>query len=423
MDEDSVVVQRPDRGRSISPAGLKRVGHEEELTRDKGLEKARAVLLRARTEAPFWHHKLGSAGACAASWSSLPATTRSEVAADLEATFATPHLSVGRLRQHLDSNPDAYLDDEYQVFLSAGLGSTPPIYCAYDREMWASYCAAVLRTLYQAVGATTPSPIALFGSSDRAHTLPRLETLFTPSCAVVGLQDGTRAALRQLGEVQPATLIGYSSAIELAARATIQELVSLSPQVVLVGTDELSDRGRRAILDAWGVRPYQYYSMTELGVLGQECHEHRGFHVNTDMVYVEEDGRELLATGLVNEAQPFIRYRLPDHAHLDATPCQCQLSSPRIRLLQGRSRGITQLPALGGGSAPVHPIVFRSALDGVAPGSAVSTDSSGVSNELYVRLGIDADQDAVRAKLEFALRRANVDLTGVKLTFSNRAAG
>ena len=98
-----------------------------------------------------------------------------------------------------------------------------------------------------------------------------------------------------------------------------------------------------AIERAFGARAYQEYGSVENCALATEC-EHGSLHVSPDFGIVEiVDERGLpvppgvtgrvLATGLLNEAQPLIRYEIGDLAAWSRETCPC---------------GRDQLPVLSG---------------------------------------------------------------------------
>jgi phenylacetate-CoA ligase len=123
--------------------------------------------------------------------------------------------------------------------------------------------------------------------------------------------------------------------------------------------------GMRTRIENWlGIKAFDIYGTSELsGPMFTECAEQNGFHVWSDIAYVEvidpksgeqlEPGEkgELTITMLQKEALPMIRYRIGDISSVEADTCPCGRTSPRIRRIQGRVddmliiRGINVFPS------------------------------------------------------------------------------
>jgi phenylacetate-CoA ligase len=123
--------------------------------------------------------------------------------------------------------------------------------------------------------------------------------------------------------------------------------------------------GMRTRIENWlGIKAYDIYGTSELsGPMFTECTEQNGFHIWSDIAYVEvidpktgellEAGEkgELTITMLQKEALPMIRYRIGDISSLDEDVCPCGRTSPRIKRIQGRVddmliiRGINVFPS------------------------------------------------------------------------------
>src|SRR5205823_86959 len=92
-----------------------------------------------------------------------------------------------------------------------------------------------------------------------------------------------------------------------------------------------------------------WYGHAEKAVLAAECPAFSGYHVQPSYGFVElirRDGSvihepgevgEIVATGFVNRATVFVRYRTEDFASW-APPgrCNCGLETPRLLRIEGR---------------------------------------------------------------------------------------
>ena len=116
----------------------------------------------------------------------------------------------------------------------------------------------------------------------------------------------------------------------------------------------LTDEVRAECLEVWKVRATSNYSAMEVGIVGLECPETKGLHVQSENVLVEvlrgdgtvcepgEVGR-VVVTELHNFATPLIRYELGDLAEV-GEPCSCGRTLPVLTRVVGRKTGQVILP-------------------------------------------------------------------------------
>ncbi|HVP96677.1 phenylacetate--CoA ligase [Methanoregula sp.] len=132
----------------------------------------------------------------------------------------------------------------------------------------------------------------------------------------------------------------------------------------ILGAEPWTENMRIRIENWLGIKAYDIYGTSELsGPMFTECTEQNGFHIWSDIAYVEvidiktgeplEAGEkgELTITMLQKEALPMIRYRIGDISSIDDDVCPCGRTSPRIKRIQGRVddmliiRGINVFPS------------------------------------------------------------------------------
>jgi phenylacetate-coenzyme A ligase PaaK-like adenylate-forming protein len=324
-------------------------------------------------------------------------------------SVADPRLTLERVLAHYNETPTAPLAGVYHVFVSAGKsGSLAPF--VYDYSMWRSFLEATRRRLPPGF---EPSRVALLGTADPRHTLPRSARAFEGvPVLTVGLQDGLRHCLEALGRFQPDLVVGFSSAVALVAEAQINGDVRIAPEVVLIGTDGAPD-AKQLVRAAWNRPALDVYATTEAGVIAFECWEGGALHVNEDMVRLELHERGVRVTSLENAVQPIIRYEIPDVVREVATTCRCQLPFRKVELVQGRSTPTWRLPGRDEPTVIVHPIVIRSAVDGVAGVARSSARLDG--RRFVVTIEGRTSRSTVRGRIEDALARAGVDTRRLRL--------
>lgn len=354
----------------------------------------------AKKSSPFWREILANVDPLLAAWDVLPVVDRAMFTRRLDDTFTDSRLMTDVIARHFRERAATLLYDQFSIFYSAGADGNPLFY-VYDRPTWVTYGAAMLRALERA-GAPTDAVVALLGSDDSRHTLPRLGPLF-PSGGVIGLQDGAGQAWRELEAMMPAVLIGYSSALAMAARAQLNGDLRIKPRYILAGSDYLSAADRKSMFAAWNTDACVYYSTTEAGVIASQCAKGGSLHINQDHVLVEQRDGELLVTQLTNRAQPAIRYRLPERGRLVTGSCPCGSGGLRLEIDPGRTRQPLMLATETGRLAEVHPIVMRTALDEFGPELRFTWDAPAGTVQI---MGPRQHLGAARVAVERALVRA-----------------
>jgi phenylacetate-CoA ligase len=132
----------------------------------------------------------------------------------------------------------------------------------------------------------------------------------------------------------------------------------------ILGAEPWSSTMKNRIEEWLGIKAYDIYGTSELsGPMFCECTAQKGFHVWSDLAYVEvldtETGEplpsgekgELVITMLQKEALPMIRYRIGDISSIEDEVCPCGRTHPRVQRISGRVddmliiRGINVFPS------------------------------------------------------------------------------
>ncbi len=150
------------------------------------------------------------------------------------------------------------------------------------------------------------------------------------------------AIVDRLVEFAPKVIVAYVSAVHRIARFVIEQGRSgeIRPRAVLVSSETLFDWQRAEIERAFATKVFNGYSLGEPVCFVSECPS-GGMHESPEYGVIElvesEDGHEIVATGLINDAMPMLRYRTGDQATPgDGAPCPCGRQLPRIGAIAGR---------------------------------------------------------------------------------------
>jgi len=122
-------------------------------------------------------------------------------------------------------------------------------------------------------------------------------------------------------------------------------------RIAFIGAEPHSQEMRRRIEEAYGLKAYNSYGLSEMNGPGVafECPEQQGMHVWEDSFLLEVvdphtsepvtpgTTGELVFTNLTRRGMPLLRYRTRDLASYDPSPCPCGRGHGRISRIQGRT--------------------------------------------------------------------------------------
>ena len=169
--------------------------------------------------------------------------------------------------------------------------------------------------------------------------------------SVYHLNDSTLPEyVTALARFDPEVIVGYTSAVHRLAQhllATGQD-GRLRPRAVLVSSEMLSGAARADLEAAFGCRVTNSYSLGELVAYISECEEGE-LHVSPDYGVAElvesDSGTELVATTLVNQGMPLLRYRTGDLLVAgDGQRSRCGRGLPTVSEIIGRVDDVVRTP-------------------------------------------------------------------------------
>ncbi len=138
-------------------------------------------------------------------------------------------------------------------------------------------------------------------------------------------------------------------------------------KLLMGGGEGISARTRAELERFWGAPLCMTYASTEAAtILGFECRERAGYHVNEFDFYVEVDRPgadgygEIVLTTVNRRVMPLIRFRTGDVARWVEDPCRCGLPFRRLSPLRGR---VDEQVSCAWGN--VHPEFFEALLRSV----------------------------------------------------------
>lgn len=220
----------------------------------------------------------------------------------------------------------------------------------------------------------------------------------------------------KLKSYAPEEIIGYPSSLYRIARYILDsDCEPLTPRVVITTAETLLYYQREALEKAFACPVVDQYGCTEMAFFASQCeYEVMHFHPEHGIVEIlDHRGRlsnegtgMLIATGLVNQTMPLIRYKVGDCVSIasQGTHCKCGRAFPIIQQVEGRlddtlyQRNGTPVgrldPVFKGGSGIREAQIIQGA-DGNVTVKIVPTDDFDVTHrewliaQLQARLGRD----------------------------------
>ena len=119
-------------------------------------------------------------------------------------------------------------------------------------------------------------------------------------------------------------------------------------ETVFTSGEALSESDREFIKNGLGCEIFDRYGVTEFFIVGQECGQHDGFHLNPEshiFEVVDDKGAPLSAgdegkiviTNLDNEIMPFVRYDTGDLGRFLPKRCLCGNPAPLFKIRERRN--------------------------------------------------------------------------------------
>lgn len=262
-------------------------------------------------------------------------------------------------KEPMRANADAFVREDMRkvrrlVFHTSGSTGTPIASIWTPRELRNSLALREARSMNWA-GVSFNRPRATFSGRmvepDPASTGPfyrfnlvEQQVYFSPFHLRA---DTAHQYVQALRTHQIEWMTGYAVSYYLLARFILERGLKVPPLRAVVTTSEkLTPAMRATMQQAFKCRIYEEYSTVENAVYASECEAGR-LHVSPDAGIVEilrPDGTscdpgepgEVVATCLMRNLQPLVRFRLGDMAIWSAEACPCGRAMPVIDEVVGR---------------------------------------------------------------------------------------
>lgn len=240
------------------------------------------------------------------------------------------------------TEPSSLLDDRVDrnsLLVERSSGSTgTPFNVYYDKSFQTIRNLMFLRGLY-AVGYRFGHKLLLITSRKPQKLSHRFLQWH-----YVSIEDSREILWREFCKTSPQFLYGCVSSLRLLAEMVLEMGGGPRPRGVITTAETLEENARAFLNSAFGCDVFDFYGMSEMGLVGWECPEHRGYHLSEDTVLIEaipvegkEDIHRLVMTNLESKAMPFLRYDTGDLAKIDNNDaCECGCRFSLMKRIEGR---------------------------------------------------------------------------------------
>jgi len=168
-------------------------------------------------------------------------------------------------------------------------------------------------------------------------------------------RDNLHYYAEALSKYQPDFIMGYPNAIYILAKYLLDYgNHNINPKAVFTGSETLFNYQRDVIESAFSCKTLDFYGSTEYACCAMQC-EYGNYHIPSGYGIIEvlnkggtktqagQEG-EIISTGLINRAMPFLRYRIGDTAIPIEGECLCGRSGKLLKRITGRVDDIIVTP-------------------------------------------------------------------------------
>ena len=188
-----------------------------------------------------------------------------------------------------------------------------------------------------------------------------------------------------------------------------------------LGAEPHSEKMRLRIEELYGFKGFNSYGLSEMNGPGMafECPEQKGMHLWEDNYLIEiidpvtqkvlpegEEG-ELIATTLLREGMPILRYRTKDLTRIIPGPCPCGRTHRRIERIKGRTDDMMILKGVN-----IFPIQIEKKLmeiPGIGTNFIIILDREGYNDSMTVKVEVQREFFGGNLKELEALRRRIIE--------------
>lgn len=162
----------------------------------------------------------------------------------------------------------------------------------------------------------------------------------------VSVKQSSDVILGSYNQFKPHVLYGCTAALRILAQHIRKHNKFVHRPERMISTAEMLDESTKKLLEeTFNTELFDFYGLTETGLVGWECPEHRGYHLSEDANFIEfvpdeynQKYFKFVITNLNLRSMPFIRYDTGDLIRLaKQKKCSCGRGLSLIEKIEGRT--------------------------------------------------------------------------------------
>jgi len=236
-----------------------------------------------------------------------------------------------------------YLRKSYQSFTSGSTGTPMIFYLTKEDFSW--IWAAHFRKFTWAGCEYGDKYVKISLNNSRVKVSKKVQDTLM-RCHYIYSDKLNDAAIKtyldKIRKFSPKFIYGYSSSLNIIANYINQNKISINVKAIISTGDNLLSLYRKNIEKAFKCKVYDEYGCGGEGLnIAAQCSKGH-YHVNDELIILEEINKQAIVTSLNNYAMPLIRYTPNDLITLGDNACKLNLST--IKSIDGRSKDVVITP-------------------------------------------------------------------------------
>ncbi|MBS7619933.1 phenylacetate--CoA ligase family protein [Candidatus Bathyarchaeota archaeon] len=172
----------------------------------------------------------------------------------------------------------------------------------------------------------------------------------------VSVFDSIEDQIAKIESLRPDILDGYSTSLTILAKELEKRgIKTINPRFLISGAELLDNHMREIIERVFEASVYDQYSIVEVERISSQCPIKKGYHIDADSLIIQfvdnngeevsiGEGGEIVCTSLFSYAMPFIRYAIGDIGVPTDETCECGITLPLMKIIEGRKDSLIPLP-------------------------------------------------------------------------------
>lgn len=160
----------------------------------------------------------------------------------------------------------------------------------------------------------------------------------------LSIESSAQTLVDDYARFKPKILYGCKTPLCLMAQFMARHGTSYHrPHAVVTTAESLDESSRKLLEDTFGAPVFDFYGLTEVGLLAWQCQQQTGYHLSEDTTIIElqpdraANSYRLIVTSLFLKSMPLIRYQTGDLvSSVDDGVCGCGRHLRRIQRIDGR---------------------------------------------------------------------------------------